>query len=147
MVSLIDHIYFNLAVFCFLFSVYIYVPLFSVYLESIGFAYTAIGIILGGYGVTQIIFRFPLGILTDILHRIRKKLFLSGYVCAFISALLLIYFDFFFFVLVARLLADVTAAMWVLAPVLYSHDFRQRQRAEDSGRMHLTYVTPHVYLS
>src|SRR5690625_5943162 len=107
MVSLIDHIYFNLAVFCFWFSVYIYVPLFSVYLESVGFAYTAIGIILGGYGVTQIIFRFPLGILTDILHRIRKKLLLSGYVFVFLCLLLLIYFFFFFFFFVFCLLFGV----------------------------------------
>lgn len=140
-VPLKAHIYFNLAVFCFWFSIYIYIPLFSVYLESIGFSYAAIGIILGAYGVTQILFRFPLGILSDALHKIRKQLLIAGFVCAFISCMLLVYFDSFLLVLFARLLAGITASMWVMATVLYSYYFSPSKAAKAMGAMQFNTVT------
>lgn len=138
--SKFTHINFNLAVFCFWFSIYIYVPLFSVYLEDIGFSYAAIGMILGGYGVTQILFRLPLGILSDVLHHVRKQLFIAGFVCSFISAIILVYFDGFVLVLIARLLAGITAAMWVMATVMYSYYFKPDKAARAMGAMQFNTV-------
>jgi len=139
--TITDHIIFNLAVFCFWFSIYIYIPLFSVYLENIGFTYSAIGIILGGYGITQIIFRLPLGILSDALHHVRKQLLITGFVCSFISGVILVYFDSFFLVLFARLLAGITAAMWVMATVMYSYYFTPDKASRAMGTMQFNTVT------
>ncbi|MEI3612888.1 MFS transporter [Pseudogracilibacillus sp. SO30301A] len=140
-ISLKSHINFNLAVFCFWFSIYIYVPLFGVYLENIGFSYSAIGIILGAYGVTQIVFRLPLGILSDVLHKIRKHLLIGGFICAFLSCFILIYFEAFLLVLFARLLAGITASMWVMATVLYSYYFTPDKAAKAMGTMQFNTVT------
>lgn len=139
--SMKDHILFNLAVTCFWFAIYIYSPLFSVYLEKIGLSYSGIGVVLGGYGLTQIIFRFPLGILSDFLSNIRKHLFVSGFVVVLISCLLLIYFDSFIAVLLARLLAGVTASMWVMATVLYSYYFTPDKSARSMSTMQFNMVT------
>lgn len=139
--SIRSHINFNLAVFCFWFSIYIYVPLFSVYLENIGFSYSAIGIILGSYGVTQIIFRLPLGILSDVLHHVRKQLLIAGFICSFLSGIILVFFDSFILVLIARLLAGITAAMWVMATVMYSYYFRPDKAAKAMGTMQFNTVT------
>lgn len=140
-ISLKTHIYFNLTVFCFWFAIYIYSPLFSVYLETIGFSYSGIGVILGGYGLTQLVFRLPLGILTDVLYQIRKHLLISGFVAALISCLLLIYFNSYIAVLSARLLAGVTASMWVMATVLYSFYFKPDKASRAMGTMQFNMVT------
>src|SRR5690349_1312241 len=113
-----DHVLFLSTVFCFWFATYIYVPTFSLYLETKQFTYSAIGIILGSYGVTQVLLRFPLGILSDILHRLRKQLYIGGFAVAIISGLLLVWFDSFLAIFIARLLAGITASMWVMATIL-----------------------------
>ncbi|MBS4208887.1 MFS transporter [Bacillus sp. FJAT-50079] len=134
-VSKKDHLNFLAAVFCFWFAIYIYAPVFGVYLQSLGFSYSAIGIILGSYGITQIMLRFPLGILSDFLHKSRKKLLFSGFITVFISSIIFIFFDSFYMVLVARLLAGVTAAMWVMATILYAHYFHASQSAKAMGTL------------
>ncbi|MBY0221594.1 MFS transporter [Sporosarcina aquimarina] len=139
--SILSHINFNLAVFCFWFSIYIYVPLFGVYLEKTGFSYLAIGIILGSYGITQILLRLPLGILSDVLYNIRKKLLILGFACSFLSGIILVFFTSFYFILIARLFAGVTAAMWGIATVMYSYYFRADQATKSMGTMQFNTVT------
>lgn len=80
-----DHMIFWGAVFCFWFATYIYVPVFGLYLDNIGFSYSAIGIVLGSYGVTQILLRFPFGILSDVLSPLRKQLLISGFAMSLLS--------------------------------------------------------------
>lgn len=104
-------------------------------MQSIGFSYSAIGIILGSYGITQILLRFPLGILSDLLHNIRKQLLVGGFIMAFMSSLFLVFFDSFLMILISRLLAGVTASMWVMATVLYSYYFSAGQSAKAMGTL------------
>lgn len=52
-------------VFCFWFSMFIYVQTFGGYLAFLDFGYYATGIIMGSYGIMQIILRFPIGFLAD----------------------------------------------------------------------------------
>ncbi|MFC3884586.1 MFS transporter [Bacillus songklensis] len=132
-ISVKNHFFFMMAVFCFWFAIYIYAPVFGVYLQSIGFTYSAIGIILGSYGITQILLRFPFGILSDLLQGLRKHLLVAGFVMALISSLLLIYFHSFVMVLIARLLAGITASMWVMATVLYSQYFITSRASQAMG--------------
>lgn len=122
-VSTKDHVVFLSAIFCFWFSTYIYIPTFGVYLETIGLSYSAIGIILGSYGITQILLRFPLGLLSGRLVHLRKKLLFIGFIMATLSGLFLVFFQSFTVILIARLLAGITASMWVMATILYSQYF------------------------
>lgn len=135
-----DHAFFLAAVFCFWFAIYIYAPVFGVYLQEKGFSFSAIGIILGAYGITQILLRFPFGVLSDFLHKIRKQLFVGGFIVALVSSLMLVYFDSFVMVLAARLLAGVTASMWVMATVLYSHYFSAARASNAMGIMQFVTV-------
>ncbi|WP_062048400.1 MFS transporter [Bacillus sp. JCM 19034] len=130
-----DHTIFLSAIFCFWFCTYVYIPVFSLYLEAIGFTYSMIGIILGSYGVTQILFRFPLGILSDKLYSIRKHLLTIGFVAGIISGVFLLFFETFIAIFFARLLAGITAAMWVMATVLYSHYVREQFAAKAMSRI------------
>ncbi|MFK3939917.1 MFS transporter [Alkalihalobacillus sp. NPDC078783] len=137
-----DHVLFLSTVFCFWFATYIYVPTFSLYLETKHFTYSAIGIILGSYGVTQVLLRFPLGILSDILHRLRKQLYIGGFAVAIVSGLLLVWFDSFFAIFTARLLAGITASMWVMATILYAQYFDRTQSSRAMGTLQFLTVMP-----
>ncbi|MCM3789672.1 MFS transporter [Domibacillus indicus] len=140
-----DHAYFLAAVFCFWLATYIYAPVFGVYLQEIGFRFSAIGIILGAYGITQVLLRFPLGILSDFLQKIRKHLFVGGFIAALLSTLMLIFFDSFAMVLTARLLGGVTASMWVMATVLYSHYFSAGHASKAMGIMQFVTVATQFF--
>ncbi|MBO0997545.1 MFS transporter [Bacillus sp. SD075] len=128
-----DHFNFLASIFCFWFAFYIYAPVFGIYLQSIGFTFSAIGIIFGSYGITQILLRFPLGVLSDFLQDIRKLLLVAGFIAALLSNLILVYFESFFYVLTARLLVGITASMWVMATVLYSQYFTADQAPKAMG--------------
>ncbi|WP_298784901.1 MFS transporter [uncultured Marinococcus sp.] len=135
-----DHALFLTAVFCFWFATYVYVPVFSLYLENSSFTYTAIGVILGAYGATQVLLRYPLGILSDALKGLLKKLLIVGFVSGFISGVLLVLSDSFAAVFTARLLAGVTASMWVMATIMYSRYFSADQSSRAMGILQLLTV-------
>ena len=137
-----DHVLFLSTVFCFWFATYIYIPTFSLYLEYKNFSYSAIGIILGSYGVTQILLRFPLGILSDILHRARKQLYIGGFAVAILSGILLVYFDSFTAIFAARLMAGITASMWVMATILYAQYFVRSESSRAMGTLQFLTVMP-----
>ncbi|MFQ6319240.1 MFS transporter [Bacillus halotolerans] len=141
-IGALDHAVFLCMVFCFWFSGYIYVPVFSLYLEDLHFSYGAIGMILGSYGVTQILLRFPLGLLSEILFSLRKPLLIAGFGCSILSSVLFLAFDSFFFVLTARLLAGITASMWVMATILYAHYFKDGSASKAMGIMQFFTVMP-----
>ena len=135
-----DHINFLATIFCFWFAVYIYSPVFGVYLQSKGFSYSAVGIIIGSYGITQILLRLPLGVLSDYLSKLRKHLLVGGFVASLMSCLFLVYFDSFFMIIIARLLAGITASMWVMATVLYTYYFSANQSAKAMGTLQFVTV-------
>lgn len=141
-ITLRHHVLFLASIFCFWFATYIYIPTFSLYLEYQAFPLDTIGIILGSYGVTQVLLRFPLGVLSDRLQYLRKALYIAGFVFAIVSGLMLIYFDSFFPILMARLFAGVTAAMWVMATIMYAQYFRPDQSSRAMGTVQFLTVTP-----
>ncbi|MBB6449972.1 MFS family permease [Geomicrobium halophilum] len=137
-----DHVIFLASVFCFWLATYIYVPIFSLYLEHIQFPYGTIGVILGSYGVMQILLRFPLGILSDRLKHLRKSFYVSGFVIAAISGLILVFFESFTMVLIGRLLSGITAAMWVMATIMYTQYFNSENSGRAMGGMQFLTVMP-----
>lgn len=47
------------------FSLYVYSPFLSPYLESLGASYGMIGFIMASYGLAAVFFRIPTGIVSD----------------------------------------------------------------------------------
>ena len=54
-----------IAVIFFWIAMYVYIPYQTTYLKVIGTASNQIGIIVGAYGISQMLLRFPVGILAD----------------------------------------------------------------------------------
>lgn len=137
-----DHFLFLTVIFCFWFSIYVYIPIFGVYLEYLRFDYSLVGIILGSYGITQILIRFPLGILSDFLGKMRKGMLIAGFFMAFASGVMFLMFTSFIPVFIARLLSGITASMWVMATTLYAQYFEESQSAKAMGTLQfMTVVT------
>ena len=57
-----QHILFYIIVTLFWFAQYVYIPFQSTYLISIGTISSMVGIIIGAYGITQMLLRLPVGI-------------------------------------------------------------------------------------
>ena len=94
------------------FSLYIYVPVLPIYSKDLGSSLQFIGIIVGSYAVGQILFRIPIGYLSDRLKS--RKLFsvLSGIV-SFLGSAYLFISNNPNEVLIGRTITGVAAAGWV----------------------------------
>ena len=106
----------------FWFSLYAYVPILSPYAESLGASYKLIGLIVGSYGLVQMLLRIPLGILSDSLNK-RKLFIIIGIGISLLSSLGLWYSKNASMLLVFRGLSGAAAASWVIFTVLFSSYF------------------------
>ena len=113
------------------FSLYIYVPVLPIYSKDLGSSLQFIGIIVGSYALGQILFRIPIGYLSDRLKS--RKLFsvLSGIV-SFLGSLYLFFSNSPNDVLIGRTITGVAAAGWVAISVYYSSFFPRNERFKSS---------------
>ncbi len=84
--------------------------------------------------------RFPLGVLLDRLSMFRKHFYVGGFVVAIISGLILLFSTSFAWILTGRLLAGVTAAMWVMATIIYAEYFEPKQSGRAMGILQFSTV-------
>ncbi|WCK56432.1 MFS transporter [Aneurinibacillus sp. Ricciae_BoGa-3] len=123
---------FYLVVTLYWFSMYTYVPILSPYVEHLGGSLFMVGLVIGSYGLTQMLLRIPLGIWSDRLGR-RKVFILAGITCAAVSSVGLALSPNVWLVLLFRSLAGCAAASWVLFTVLFASYFRDHETAKSMG--------------
>jgi len=124
----------EIATLLFWFSLYTYPSIFSPYLKELKISTGAIGIILGSYGLSQVLFRIPIGIFSDKL-RDRKSFIISGLVSSVVSALGLLIFKHPALIFISRMLAGVAASSWVVFSVLYSSYYKQSDSSKAISRI------------
>lgn len=122
------HLLFTIVTLFYWFSMYMYVPILSPYLNSLGYSVTIIGFILGSYGLTQLLIRFPLGMLSDRIHR-RKPFIVLGMLTGVLSCLIFMLHGSWLLALLARVIAGVCASTWVAFTVLYAAYFAEKDAA------------------
>lgn len=91
-------------------------------MESLGGRFTLIGIVLGSYGLMQLLFRLPIGIFSDLI-KLRKPFILFGMLTSALSCMIFSITDGLGWILLARGLAGLAAASWVAFTVLFSSYF------------------------
>lgn len=121
---------YRIPLFCFVtvlfwFSMYTYVPILTVYVKTLGASNKLAGIIVGTYGFTQMVFRIPIGIASDRIHK--RKLFIHfGLFFALLSAFGLWVTKDLTLILIFRSFAGAAAGTWVDFTILfvsyYNHD-------------------------
>ncbi len=114
------------------FSIYTYVPLLTPYVRSLGGSLTMAGMIIGSYGISQMILRIPLGIWSDRAGR-RKPFILAGIVIGILSSMGFALTASVWSALIFRFLAGVAAAVWVIFTVLYASYYDNEQATKAMG--------------
>lgn len=120
---------FSIISFIFWFSQFLYVPVLSPYLETLGGDYLLIGLILSSYGLLQLLCRLPLGILADYLE-IKKPFILLGILASTISCLIFFLTEDLVFALIARCFAGLAAATWVVFTVMYASYYHEHKSSQ-----------------
>ncbi|WP_438447877.1 MFS transporter [Gorillibacterium sp. sgz5001074] len=113
-------------------GLYTYVPVLSPYLEDRGYSYSVIGIVLGSYGLVQILVRLPLGIWSDRLG-VRKPFIIAGMAAATVSCLLFLLPGSWAWSLAARAMAGVAASTWVGFTVLFASYYPKEEATRAMG--------------
>ncbi|WP_033843790.1 MFS transporter [Geobacillus sp. B4113_201601] len=134
-----DRVLFLTASFFFWLSLFIYMPILSPYIEEIGGTYSFIGLVLGSYGLMQLLCRLPIGIVSDLAQR-RKTFVILGMVFAMGSGFLFALTDSLGWALTSRALAGIAAATWVAFTVLYSCYFHSKETHRAMSQISLIVV-------
>lgn len=116
----------------FWFSMYTYVPILAPYAQSLGATYDMVGLIIGSYGLTQLLLRIPIGVLSDAWGS-RKFFVVIGIILASLSSLGMWLFPMAGALLLFRGLAGVAASTWVDYTVLYASYFPQKEAPKAMG--------------
>lgn len=112
----------SLDIYLFWFSLYLFVPILSVYAQSLGASLSMVGLIVSAYGLTQLIVRIPMGMLSDRLGR-RRPFVTVAFVILAISVVGLAWSPDPTWLLFFRGLTGLAAASWVTTTVLYTSYF------------------------
>ncbi|UJZ87120.1 MFS transporter [Heyndrickxia coagulans] len=113
---------------------FVYVPVLSPYMVSIGGDYAFIGVILSSYGLMQFLCRLPIGVFSDLVN-LRKPFIVFGMIISMISCSIYLLTENMFLILGARTLAGMAAASWVAFTVLYSSYFKGEKVHRSMGNI------------
>ena len=116
----------------FWYAQYVYVPYQTPYLTSLGITATVIGIILGAYGMSQMIIRVPLGLMSD-RRPAHKTMIAIGAVCAGAASLLRGFSDTDSAFLIANLISGFASSTYISFTVLNSSYYKQEDLPKAMG--------------
>ena len=103
-------------------AVYIYMPILAPYSKMVSGSLQAVGMVMGAYGLSQLLLRIPLGIWSDRWRR-RKPFILLGFIFDGLAALGLILSSNTAMLFFSVLTAGIASSMWVPFAVLFSSYF------------------------
>jgi MFS family permease len=103
-------------------AVYIYMPILAPYAEMVSGSLQSVGLVMGAYGLSQLILRIPLGVWSDRWRR-RKPFILLGFIFDGLAALGLLLSTGTVMLFFSVLTAGIAASMWVPFTVLFSSYF------------------------
>ncbi len=116
----------------FWYAQYVYIPYQTVYLYAAGVAANFIGIIVGVYGLAQLVFRMPVGLIADKIN-LHKTFILLGVLAAGAASLFRVCLPAGPGFLAGNLLSGFASAMWISFMVLYFSYFTKENRQKASG--------------
>lgn len=118
--------------FCYWTSLYVYVPILPVYAQSLGASLSMVGLVVGAYGATQALVRFPLGVWSDRRGR-RKPFVFAGLLAAALGCLGLALSPRPWLLVLFRGVHGLAAATWVPAAVLFASYFPAERAVRAMG--------------
>lgn len=123
---------FGVATFLFWTSIFVYVPVFPVYIESMGNSLGVVGVVLAAYAIPQLFLRIPVGLYYDGATK-GKPIVMLSIVLSIGSAIGLVLAGSALTLFLARALAGIAAAGWVVFTMYYTHYYPAAQSARAIG--------------
>ena len=118
----------------FWFAQYVYIPYQTPFLTGKGVAAGMIGTVVGAYGVTQMIFRLPVGVMADWAGR--HRIFVSaGAALAALASMVRLLAPGGMGFLVANLIGGCASSMWISYMVLFSEYFSAQEQQKATSRV------------
>ncbi|MBE5997459.1 MAG: MFS transporter [Lachnospiraceae bacterium] len=115
-------------------SMYVNIPFQTPYLKSLGTASGTIGLIVGAYGITQVLLRVPVGVFADKIGR-HKKIMSAGCLASFCACLIRSVFCTAAGFFIANLFSGVAAGMWISFFVYYTSKFSSEHQQTATSRV------------
>lgn len=129
-----DRLILSVIVMLFWFAQYVYVPCQTPYLTAQHVTSSMVGLIVGAYGVSQMLARLPVGIMADIANR-HKWFILSGAVSSGAASLIRILSPAGGGFLVANLFSGFASAMWISFMAMYQSFYDREHQQEGTSRI------------
>ena len=129
-----DEIIFLISVSFFWFAQYVYIPYQTIYLTSINVTTSFIGIIVGAYGISQMLLRLPVGLSADIVRK-HKYFIMIGGLSSGVASLFRIIIPNGFGFLVANLFSGLASSMWISFMVFYTDHFSKEEQQSATARV------------
>ena len=118
-----------IAVIFFWFAQYVYIPYQTPYLTMIQTSTSFIGIIIGTYGISQMVLRLPVGLLADYKNK-HKMIMLVGALSSGCASLFRILLNNGIGFLIGNLFSGLASAMWISFMVLYMSFYPKNQQTK-----------------
>ncbi|MBE1442600.1 MFS transporter [Paenibacillus sp. OAS669] len=118
----------------FWFSMYTCVPILASYVEFLGASHQMAGFIVGMYGLSQMLLRIPVGVLSDRYHK-RKLFILFGLLFSVLAGLGILITQEITWILILRALAGAAAATWVDFTILFVSYFKKEDTTRALGTL------------
>ncbi|WP_165452451.1 MFS transporter [Paenibacillus thalictri] len=116
----------------FWFSMYTCVPILAAYVEYLGASHKMAGMIVGMYGLSQMLLRIPVGIVSDLFHK--RRLFITfGLLFSVFSCAGILVSHELTWVLILRALAGAAAATWVDFTILFASYYKKEETTKAMG--------------
>lgn len=126
---------FSLVTLTFWMPPYFYVQILPAYIRRLGGSLSMIGLISGAYGLTQALFRIPIGVMADNIGR-KKPFVILGVLASVVSGLLFIWAKSPLTLLWARAFAGVSSATWVVLTILIVAYYPQKKVTAVMGMLY-----------
>ena len=107
-------------------SLYLYVPILAPYAEFRGGTPTVVGLVVGAYGLAQLLLRIPLGLVSDRMGR-RKPFLTLGFISSSAACLWFVFATDAWSMVGARFISGIAACAWVAFSVLFASYFPSAQ--------------------
>ena len=122
-----------LAIVCFWFALYVYIPYQTPYLTAMGVSAGAIGTVVGAYGIMQLILRLPVGTMADYAGRHKPFVLLGTLLTAAACAVRFLLPDGTGF-LIANVISGCAASTWISFMVLFSTYYSREEQQKATSR-------------
>ncbi|WP_313466784.1 MFS transporter [Carnobacterium sp.] len=118
----------------FWFAQYVYIPYQTPYLNSIHLTSNAVGIVIGAYGISQMILRLPIGVLADKNGKHTLLIFI-GALSSGVASLFRIFLSNGIGFFIGNLFSGLASAMWISFMILFMSYYSDDKQQKATGKL------------